>query len=83
MQHSLVLGSDMGETGYRKDPSTASLWSVESSNFRDSFKYCPAKYTALPVQHTRTQKKCLPCLKFGTRISELPLKYGKASSTRQ
>ena len=35
---------------------------------------------ALPVQHTRTQKKHFPCLKFGARISELPSKYRKASS---
>ena len=35
---------------------------------------------ALPIQHTRTQKKRFPCLKFGARISELPSKYGKASS---
>ena len=40
----------------------------------------PAKYTALPVQHTRTQKKRLPCLVFGARISDLPSKYAKASS---
>ena len=60
------------------------LWGVESSiqvQF-SRFLYMgrPAKYTALPVQHTRTQKKHFPCLKFGARISELSSKYGMASS---
>ena len=52
----------------------------ESSNFRDFCTCCPAKYTALPVQHTRTLKKCFPCLIFGARISDLLSKYAKASS---
>ena len=60
------------------------LRSVESSiqvQFsRNFFKCRPAKYTMLPVQHTRTQKKRFPCLIFGARTSDLPSKYGKASS---
>ena len=47
------------------------------SNF---FTCRPAKYTVLPVQHTRTQKKHFPCLIFGARISDLPSKYGKTLS---
>ena len=57
------------------------LQSIEISNFRDFFKCHPAKYTALLVQHTRTQKYRFSCLIFCARISNLPLKYGKASIT--
>ena len=42
--------------------------------------YRPAKYTTLPVQHTRTQKECFPSLILCAKISNLPSKYGKASS---
>ena len=51
-----------------------------SSPIFDFFTCRPAKYTALPAQHIRTQKKRFPCLIFGARISNLPSKYGKASS---
>ena len=50
------------------------------ANFQDFFTCHPGKYTALPVQHTRTQKKLFPCLIFGARISNLASKYGKVSS---
>ena len=51
------------------------------SNFRDLFTYRPAKYTALPVQHTTTLKKHFGCLIFGARISDMLSKYGKAPSS--
>ena len=56
------------------------LKSVESSIQVDFFTCRPAKYTALPVEHTRTLKQRFLCLIFGARISDLFSKYGKASS---
>ena len=58
------------------------LRSVESSiqGQFSRFTCRPAKYTVLPVQHTRTLKKRFACLIFGARTSDMLSKYGKASS---
>ena len=40
------------------------------SKFRDFFSCCPVKYTGLPMQHFRTQKKRFPFLKFGAKAIE-------------
>ena len=57
------------------------LWSIGSSSIQVKFSRfltCySAKYTALPVQHTIPQTKHFCCLIFGTRISNLLLKYAK------
>ena len=41
---------------------------VESSIQVDFFTCRPAKYTAAPIEHTRTLKQRFPSLIFGTRI---------------
>ena len=51
--------------------------SVESSS---QITCRPAKYTVLPIQHTRTQKKRFPCLILGARIIDLPSKHGLEST---